>query len=139
MRKFRCRNPYFYYSLVFIPHIIIIFYSLLSKHICYGLWFCSILVSKRYLPKTCAAFCQKNKQTKQNTHTQKKNNKKQTNRKQEARSLEKNSCCYATFVFSILSLQLMKGSSFKQFLVLKKKKVFFLHFLLSYIFFLFRG
>ena len=29
--------------------------------------------------------------------------------------------------FSILSLQLMKGSSFKQFLVLKKMNVFFTH------------
>ena len=46
-----------------------------------------------------------------------------------ARSTELNSHCrYAMLcnMFPILSLQLMKGSSFEQFFILKKKNVFFI-------------
>ena len=42
-------------------------------------------------------------------------------------------------IFSILSLQLMKGSSFKQFLVLEKKNVFLHILLLQIIFVWFKG
>ena len=42
-------------------------------------------------------------------------------------------------IFSILSLQVMKGSSFKQFFVLKKKNVFFMHSSSSNYYFLVKG